>query len=308
MNRHQHPDIHLVFPLPVGKGEKSGDTPTGKIAEEELTAVREQIVLKWNNPYHRIFIPRATAIKINSIRDIRKEVSLMSSGRGKKVFILLDAETMNAESSNALLKTLEEPPPDTLLILTTTQPDQLLPTLVSRCQLIRFQSLTAENICRGLMERENIPEQDAGTIARLSRGNYTEALQLLHSDYRKRHDDILDFLRTSVKRSKAGLPQLIDRITDDMERDEIIESLRFLQSWLRDAMIIHHDPGSAVEEEALQKFSERFTAVDYQSADMEIERAISLIEKNVYIPIILLTLAFSLAKSITGQPAERIRS
>ncbi len=310
VNRHQHPDIHLVFPLPVGKNEDKGDSPTAKLSEDDISAIREQIGMKWNNPYHKIFIPKATTIKINSIREIRKEVSFKPSEGAKKVFLVLDAEMMSAESSNALLKTLEEPPPGTVLILTTTQPDQLLPTLVSRCQQIRFQSLTSEDIRRGLTEREKIPDREAETIARMSRGDYTKALQLLESDYMKRHDVVLDFLRTCVKKSRADLPAIIERMTGDAGRDDIVDLLRFLQAWLRDAMVVRHDParGTAVGDETLQKFTSAFPAADYQRADRDIERAISLIEKNVYIPMILLTLALSLAKSITGQPAVNFQS
>jgi DNA polymerase III subunit delta' len=308
-NRHQHPDIHLVFALPVGMGEKSGDSPMAKLAEEEVAAVREQIEMKWNNPYHKISLNRATAIKINSVREIRRETSLMASEKGRKVFILFDAELMNDEASNALLKTLEEPPPQTLLILTTTQPSQLLPTLSSRCQHLPFQPLTTEDVRLGLLQRENVSEQEADSVAVLSKGNYARALQLLQTDYRKQRDEFLDFLRLAVKGKIAELLQHIDRVTVENDKDEIIEGLQFLQGWLRDAMITQQTAGkqNRAADESLHKFVTRYTNVDYRSADDEIERAISLIGKNVYISIILLTLAFSLEKTITGLPGGHHR-
>ena len=280
-----------------------------KLPEDEIAAVREQIELKWRNPYHRISLPRASMIKINSIREIRRKVSLMSSGKGKRVFVIIDAETMSADSSNALLKTLEEPPQGTILILTTSQPDQLLRTLSSRCQQIRFQSLTAEDIASGLMERENIPKGEAESVAKLARGSYSNALQILHSDYRKRQEDILNFLRLSVKKNESELIEYIDHLSADADRDDLTESLRFLQSWLRDAMVARYDESNSMTrpDETMRKFLDRYRSVDFQRAHEDLERAISLIGKNVYIPIILLTLAFSLEQSITGAPAEKFR-
>ena len=102
-----YPNLRLIFALPVGKGEKVGDSPMAKLAEDEAAAVLEQIALKAADPYHVIGVPRATTIKINSIRELRKESSLSSFMAGKRVFLIIDAENLNDEASNAILKTLE---------------------------------------------------------------------------------------------------------------------------------------------------------------------------------------------------------
>ncbi len=113
----QHPNIHLIFALPTGKGETSDDSPIEKLANDDITAIQEQLELKRNNPYHDIVIPRANNIKVNSVREMRKQSSMSSLSKGKKVFILLDAENLRDESANALLKTLEEPPAHVKFIL-----------------------------------------------------------------------------------------------------------------------------------------------------------------------------------------------
>jgi len=95
----QHPNMHLVFSLPVGKNEKYGDSPLAKLAEEEIAVIREQIRMKAGNSYHTIQIPKANTIKINSVREIRREVALTAFAQGKKVFIVLDAENLNDEAS-----------------------------------------------------------------------------------------------------------------------------------------------------------------------------------------------------------------
>ncbi len=299
----QHPNIHLIFSLPVGKGEKSGDPPLAKLSDEDVAAVREQVERKAKNPYHQIVIPRAGMIKINSIREIRRETAYRSAAAGKKVFVILDAEKMNDESANALLKTLEEPPSRTMLILTTTQPGQLLPTLLSRCQHIRLSQLTGEEIRNRLFQKEGITADEAELVANLSRGSYTRALQLLQSDYRKGYDDIITYLRYALKPGKAELMQLLERLTAENERLEIIEALHYLEDWFRGAMVFRHEPriATAPLNQSVEKFVSRYPDIDYTRIERAITEAISLIDRNVYIPIVLLNLSFVLEREILKQ-------
>jgi DNA polymerase-3 subunit delta' len=296
----QHANIHCITALPVGKGEKSGDAPLAKLSEEEIGVVREQLAFKSANPYFPISMPRATTIKVNSIREIRKEVSMTAFGKGRKVFLVLGAEAMNDEASNALLKTLEEPPPDTILLLTAEHPEQLLPTILSRCQLLRLGPLPRNEIAEALRRSGDRSAEEAETIAGLAEGSYTRALQLLDSDYREQRDESVSFLRSSLKGAPGELSRLVERWHTEYEKGEIADCLRMLQIWLRSAMLAQ--TAGAVEalhaDETLQKFASHYRSVSYRDVDGSLERAISLIEKNVYIPLILLTLAASLRRSV----------
>ncbi len=295
----QHPNINIVVPLPPGKGEKAGDGPLEKLAAEDITALREEIALKSRNPYHTIAVPRATAIKVNSIRAIRKEVSLSTFGRGRKVFVLLDAEGMNDEASNALLKTLEEPPSGTLLILTTSQPEKLLPTIVSRCQHLRFARLADEEISRALVAAGGVAPAEAEIVASQAQGDYGRALQLLGSDVRERREEMVAFLRLAVQGARHDLVQFVDRFAASHDRTEVVDALSLLQSWLRNAMLLRTTgAGYDWADEPLRKFVARYRDVDYAEVHGAIERAISLVGKNVYIPLVLTTLAFSLEQNV----------
>ena len=129
-NRLQHPNIHLIFPLPVGKGETADDPPMQKLNAEEFSAVREEIRLKALDPYRTISLSRANTIKVSSIREIRRISSISSDQGGKKCFLIFGAEDMADTAANALLKTLEEPIGDTLIVLTSADPSKLLPTIL----------------------------------------------------------------------------------------------------------------------------------------------------------------------------------
>ncbi len=306
----QHPNLHLVFALPVGKGEKVGDGPLSKLTEEDVAAYQEQVGLKAKNPYHILALPRATTIKISSIRELRKESALSAFSEGKKVFLIIDAENLNDEASNAILKTLEEPHDDTLLILTVPSVDQLLPTILSRCQHVRFGPVEEAEIAAALREREGVPEQKAAMVAQLAFGSYSRALRMLDADMDARRAAAVDFLRTALYRPRQELCEMIDRLAVDYEKEGIEELLAMLQTWLRDSLLLREDQrvvAHADDRTALERFSAAHPGVEYAGAFDAIERSISLLYKNVYIPLIFLTLAADLRRTILPQNGERQR-
>ncbi|HUL43021.1 MAG TPA: DNA polymerase III subunit delta' [Bacteroidota bacterium] len=302
----QHPNLKLIFPLPVGKNEARGDSPLAKLSDDEVAMVREQLALKAANPYHAITIPRANEIKVNSIRELRREAALSPSDRGKKVFLIIDAETMNDESSNALLKTLEEPHETTMIILTSSRPDNLLPTIRSRCQHLRFDPLREEALERALIEREKLDATQARLVARLAKGSYTKALEYTHASLGDQRKEAVEYLRTMLFRSRQDVLGEIDRVMRDLEKNEIDEMLRLLQYWLRDAMTVSEGLGERMlpgDRDAIEKFNHRYRTADFDSAIAAIDKAISLLYKNVYIPLVLMDLAFALKRSLDPESA-----
>ena len=102
---------------------------------------------------------------------------------------------MKTESANALLKTLEEPPPDTLLILLTAETDLLLPTIVSRCQQVSFAALPIDQMIEELTRRFSMVKREAKTVAELSQGSLGRALEMFdHEVWEMRPKIIQDLL------------------------------------------------------------------------------------------------------------------
>jgi DNA polymerase-3 subunit delta' len=299
----QHPDLNLVMALPVGASERHGDPPLAKLGDEDLSLLNEQLRMKAANPYHRISLPRANAIKINSIREIRRESSLTRFGAGKKVFIVLEADAMTDEAANALLKTLEEPHPETLLILTSPRPDALPATIRSRCQQLKFELLSDDVISQALREREGLERAQSSTLARLASGSYTSALAYLGAGMGEVRAEAVEFLRTMLYKTRRNLISEIDRLAGEYEKDSLKEILRLIEFWLRDAMRAREGigaagPGGGEDAETLRKFLLRYTRMDYVRASEALERAISLLDKNVYIPLVLIELTRSLKGAI----------
>ena len=207
-------------------------------AEDQIDAIQEEMRLKAENPYHRIAVPKANFIKINSVRNLRREAALSSYEGGKSVFIISNAEEMNPEASNSLLKTLEEPTSDSVFILTTAKKEQLLPTILSRCQLVQFDPLSEQELQESLVARNGVESDQAALIARLAHGSYTSALEMLSIDLVAQRQEAVQFLRLVLSSQKMPLAVEMERISGLGNRDAVERWMKLLGVWLRDAMVL----------------------------------------------------------------------
>jgi DNA polymerase-3 subunit delta' len=299
----QHPDVRIVFPLPAGKNEKTGEDPLATLDAEQIDLVREQINLKAQNPYHQIQIPKANFIKINSVRDI-KRISSMSSVQGdRKIFLIFDADQMNPEASNSLLKTLEEPTENTLLILTSSEKDRLLPTIISRCQMIQFSPLRDAEVSSALEMKDGVAHDEALVVAKIAQGSYTVAKELLPTSVLAEREEVLAFLRASLGWKEVSLVEMIDGLASSHDRPAIEQWLKLLQSWFRDAMILRN--GTPQSEwktstnQSLVSFVEKFPRANLEGAVQCVDNYIALVRKNVYLHLVLTSLSFDLRKTLT---------
>lgn len=117
-------------------------------------------------------------IRIETIREVQRALSLRSVDKRPRFVIIDDAHNLSEEAMNALLKTLEEPPLDTLIILVTPLPSALLPTLVSRCQILLFTILDEASLRRLLASERSLNDDDLDLVSLLSEGRAGEALRL----------------------------------------------------------------------------------------------------------------------------------
>ncbi|MGD1045773.1 MAG: DNA polymerase III subunit delta' [Bacteroidota bacterium] len=305
MDSFQHPNIKLVFALPVGKNEKNGDDPINVLTEAQVAEVREQIQAKAKDRYKRIEVTKANFIKINSVRDIKREAAMSRIEDGKKIFIIFNADMMNTEASNSLLKTLEEPLPGTILLLTTSAKDQLLPTIVSRCQLIKCDLLSDAEIETALVARNGVDENIARLAAQLANGSYSNAQRFNLQDMAEERKEVVEFMRLVLGKRKTALIDAIDELASSTDRPSIERWLKLLQSWLRDALLIQqkaHAPLLEDEEQSMENFVKNFQQANLIAAIQSVEKAIAHLDKNVYLHLILTMLAIDLRKNITEVP------
>ena len=128
--------------------------------------------MKADDKYHTVSIPKANDIRISSIRQLKKEIYMTGRSGKKKVFLISRCEMMNTQSANSLLKILEEPPKDSVIILTTSRLNSLLPTIVGRCQNIRFDVIPNNKIIAYIKQKNStITVENASFIAGISEGS-----------------------------------------------------------------------------------------------------------------------------------------
>ncbi|MCI0473115.1 MAG: hypothetical protein L0Y76_05965, partial [Ignavibacteria bacterium] len=139
-------NFRYIIALPSGKSESGNGDDKPDNDKEDGDTVSSELKKKFSDPYYRISIPKAKTIKIESIRQIKNDIYYTVQKGKKKIFIISNAEQMSTEASNSFLKILEEPPGDALLILTTSKPNTLLPTITGRCQKIKFEALNSEEL------------------------------------------------------------------------------------------------------------------------------------------------------------------
>ena len=144
-------------------------------------------------------VPYKNFILVDAIRDLEKEANYRPFEAKARFFIIDNAEKMNDNAANALLKTLEEPPSTSYIFLITSRPDSLLPTIRSRCQTLRFAPVATDDIEQYLINEREYSHHDALLAARLARGQLGRAATIDVADFRTQRSRMFDVLKHSLE-------------------------------------------------------------------------------------------------------------
>ncbi len=204
--------------------------------------------------------PEGEVMKIGQIRDMQKRLHFRPMEGGRRACILDSADRLNDEASNALLKTLEEPPQETHLFLITSRPHRLLPTILSRCQWVKFRPLSTAHIAQILQRAHGLDLEKAQFYASLAGGSAGQAEALSNRvDFQKRLD-WLQLFSTLPQKTTEEIFELCERMAK--EEEEIQDLLELWKTWVRDLVVfktvgedskkrlINYDLGSEVGQEA----------------------------------------------------------
>ncbi len=167
----QYPNLYIAIPTPPSKSEK-----------EELDNYRDIIESKISEPYRLIGGRRQMSIPVATVREIKRNLGQKPAASGRRVVIIEQMDRMLVGSADALLKLIEEPPRKTLIIVTSSRPDKIQTTIVSRCRQIKFSHLNDQEIAGYLVQHSDVPDKKAKLIARLSTGSLGRALYLVDEE------------------------------------------------------------------------------------------------------------------------------
>lgn len=294
----EEPAVKFVMPLPRGKGETNNDLPTAKLSAAQIEEIASEISKKAKDSYYQIKVSDANAIKINSVRDIRKFTSLYGSGEDNKGIIISDAHLMTTEAQNALLKNLEEPPERIIFILITHQPERLLETIHSRSWKIQFQPIEEDVIRKILTQKYNIEPGEARLLSLFSYGSVSNALFLKNANLEETLDSVITILRYSLARQYAtALKEMNTAVSGNTDSFPFV--LKMILHWLSDACLqrkLGEVKYFIKHKETLEKFNSRFGNVDLTPTIDKINKFMLYKDRNISLNVLLLNVIFDIAK------------
>jgi DNA polymerase-3 subunit delta' len=219
-----------------------------------------QKVISGNHPDVIIIRPSGAFIKIDQARALRKHLRFAPLEGGRRVIIVNDAQTMNAEASNAMLKILEEPPNDTHIILTASQTTDLLPTIVSRCQNIHFRPIPVAKIAEVLVAQSNLDEDAATALAILAKGSLGRVLSADAKKWMAWREELLGRVGQVSRESIQELFVFAEALAHDKANLE--DALDMMTAWFRDVLMCKFQPEKVLNEdfmESIQGASKEFS-------------------------------------------------
>jgi len=176
---------------------------------------------------------------VEQMRALEREANYRPYEGKARLFLIDDADKLNDASANALLKVLEEPPPTSHFVLLTARPAMLLPTIRSRCQMIRFSPLTKAEVESHLTKNKLASAADARLRAQISRGSIGRALASELDDYVDQRKSMLTILKTlAVTDDRVQLLRAGEEFNDARYKDEFEIRLDILEALIRDAWML----------------------------------------------------------------------
>ncbi|MDP2647333.1 MAG: DNA polymerase III subunit delta' [Desulfobacterales bacterium] len=239
-------------------------------------------IMSGNHPDIILVKPTGFFLKIDQIRGLCQTLAMKPYEARLRVVIISDAQAMNLEAGNALLKILEEPPKRTILILTCTHPSELLPTIVSRCHPIRFSPISRDNLTEMLVGKQGLSREKAEVIAASAGGSYARSLRMKEKNWDQRRNWLLTAtgLHSSVffPKSIGSLLALAEKLSKNKET--LTEALDIIKSWLRDAVIGRYLPEKIINTDLTEKI---LTASEKLSPAALLEKieAVEKTQKNI---------------------------
>ena len=270
-------------------------------SDDEIKEAKKRIL--WSeHPDVGLLYPMGKEILVDAMRDVEREANFRPYEGTARFFIIENADKMRIEASNALLKTLEEPPTTSHLFLITSRLSVLLPTIRSRCQVIRFAPLSVDEIEKYLLKDNKITQQDARLFAHASRGSIGRALSLDMQLYKRQRDAMLQVLESlTITNDRARLLRSAEELNEAKIKDEYESRLDVLETLIHDVWALSLDVNEKIINEELKdelkNFSESIKSKRAADWIMKIETLREQLAVNVNRKIATDALFMSMANS-----------
>jgi DNA polymerase-3 subunit delta' len=242
--------------------------------------------------------PDGPIIKIAQVRALCNTLAMKPYEAKSRVVIIHDAQTMNPAAGNALLKILEEPPDRTILILIATQAQDLLPTIVSRCQQIRFNPISRKTLEVLLVEEHGLHPDDARAIAAMANGSFSRATAMYRTNWISRRNWIMAELKVLSSRPISHILAFAEQLSK--EKETLPETLEVMKSWLRDLVMAKYNPAKILNQDIdadIQLASQDMNVTSLLSKIDLVQTTQNSIQANTNVRLLLEVMLMKLARN-----------
>lgn len=282
-----HPDLHFLYP--VASTKEVGDKPKSTLFLEHWRKIIDvkKGFFRLNDWYEKIGIEtKQGLINVEDANDLIRKLSYTSYESEYKVMIIWMIEKINIAAANKILKMLEEPPDKTLFILISENHELIIPTIVSRTQLVKFPVYKTSEVLSGVMQLTGCEEADARNAAYLADGSLTEAIRLINDD--ESNSEIFLRFRGWMRACFSGDIQTAFKMSADINGKGREYMKRFLIYGLRVARLCTLNTyglntylnAEGEELEFLTKFTAFINPRNYDLITKEFNDSIHHIERN----------------------------
>jgi DNA polymerase III subunit delta' len=297
-NKLEHPDLHCFYPV-----NTTPRNPKPPVLSKDFAQEWRSFATK--TPYSSLFDwlksldieNKQGNISAKESQEIINSLTLKSFESTYKVCIIWMVEKLHPSAANKLLKVLEEPPEKTLFLLITKDYEFLLPTIISRTQMVRLERLNNESVAKALQENHNVDAVAALNYAKLSDGNYADALEMANMghDEEELMDNFRKWMLLCFNRDVAGMNNWVDEMAG-IGRVRQLNFLKYAMEIFRKAIITNFSELDIVplldhEKGFIQKFSKFVHEGNCLQLVEEFNLGIQHIERNVNAKIVLMDLS-----------------
>lgn len=300
-----HPDVHFVFPV-INTSDGTSKTVSDHFIKQWRSFLQEEPYGNLNNWLGRIAKENQQGrIFAQESQEIYRKLNLKTYEAAYKVMIIWMPEKMNQVAANKLLKILEEPSGDTVFLLVAESTEQMLPTILSRTQVIKTPKIKHEDLRAHLAHHHKLDEAHSQSIAATANGNYLKALELMRNDDQQQRlfTTFTEWMRLAYSRKIEELVQWVEDMAR-WGRENQKNFLSYALRMIRENFVLNLDKRqhpemlhlAQKENQFSEKFSTFITLENAFAIASELEKAHYHIERNGYAKLIFMDTSLKIVK------------
>lgn len=304
MLKYGHPDFHVVMPVAMEKEHRSSDS---KLSDDGWKFVGECVMDRIRNPYNIRTFSSIPTVPLDWVKEVNHAIMRGALDGERNVAILDGIDYMSKESANAMLKTLEEPPSGTVMLLITERIHAVLPTIVSRCQILRFSYLSPQLISDELARKYSLNNNDKRIQSVAYCGSIGRSVNLFENPQEEISKDAAGFWSLCQSEEWVQLSEMIDRLSrlDDfglyekfflemmhLIRNAFFNKLKGTENYIMGNSSLEIDLGMVIAPEKI----ENLIGI--------CEEAIRQISAHAHVSLVLVNFALSLMEIFNGEKQQ----